>query len=161
MLSGHSSALMPPRVLSADGRRPPLSRCDSRSLTRLFARSHSGAYTPLKDILESTLERAPRIVDWDLDDKACPELMQGLRELGPADGVEAELDQLDQAGWERIAVTNPSRELADALLAHSGLATHFEIFLLRRWRPTASAPLANSWRTLGDQMISKGVDAPC
>ncbi len=117
----------PQRVLDEHG--APASTFEvwfSRALRDYFARSHSGAYKPFKDVLQNTLERAARIVDWELDAKAGSELMQSLRELAPVDGAEAALDKLDHAGWKRIAVTNSSRELADELLVRSGLAAHLE-----------------------------------
>lgn len=98
----------------------------SGALRDYFARSHSGPYTPLKGVLESTLQRAARIVGWELDADAGHELMQSMRELAPAEDARAALDQLDGAGWKKIAVTNWGRELVDALLARSGLAGHFE-----------------------------------
>lgn len=117
----------PRRVLDKHG--APSSTFDlwfSEALRDYFARSHSGAYTPLKEVLENTLERAALAVSWEFDHKAGRELMESLRELTPAEGAEAGLDRLNQAGWKKIAVTNSSRELADTLLTRNGLAKYFE-----------------------------------
>lgn len=117
----------PRRVLTQHGAPTPTFEVwFSGALRDYFARSHSGPYTPLKEVLEDTLERAGAVVGWDVDKGVTPEVMQSLRELAPVEGAKTALDRLADAGWKKIAVTNSSRDLVEDLLARAGLAGHFE-----------------------------------
>lgn len=117
----------PQKVLAENGAPPTTFELwFSGALRDYFARSHSGAYTPLKEVLENTLERTARIVGWDFDEELTPEVMKSLRQLAPADGAKAALEQLDDAGWKKIAVTNSSRDLVEELLSRADLAGHFD-----------------------------------
>jgi 2-haloacid dehalogenase len=120
----------PRRVLEHHG--APSTALDiwfSGALRDYFARSHSGSYTPLRQVLETTLPRAARLVGWELDDRAASEVMTALGELTPTEGAQAAVTELAGAGWRMIALTNASRELAEQLLGRSGLAAHFRHLL--------------------------------
>lgn len=101
----------------------------SGGLRDYFARSHSGAYAPLKNVLETTLPRAARIVEWDIDRVSIPEVMASLRELSPIEGAGPALGKLTGAGWRTIVVTNGSRDVAEHLLTRSGLREHVSVVI--------------------------------
>lgn len=85
-----------------------------------FARSHSGAYAPLKEVLETTLSRAARLVHWEIDRGSISEVMASLGELSPLEDAGSVLSRLKAAGSQMIAVTNGSHELVQQLLERSG-----------------------------------------
>jgi 2-haloacid dehalogenase len=117
----------PRRVISAYGGPPAtFDVWFSSALRDYFARSHSGSYTPLKDVLEDTVERTAYVVGWEIDADVASELMGSMRELTPVDGAEAALTALGNQGWKRLAVTNSSRDLVEALLDRGGLTSHFD-----------------------------------
>lgn len=120
----------PRRVLEQHG--APSTAFDiwfSGALRDYFARSHSGSYTPLREVLETTLHRTGRLVGWELGDRATSEVMNSLSELTPTEGAEAALNELANAGWQMITLTNSSPELAERLLRRNGLAAHFRHLL--------------------------------
>jgi 2-haloacid dehalogenase len=117
----------PRRVLEQHG--APSTAFDiwfSGALRDYFARSHSGNYTPLREVLETTLPRTARLVGWELDDRVTSEVMNGLGELTPTKGAEEAVNELANAGWQIIALTNSSRELAERLLRRNGIEAHFQ-----------------------------------
>ncbi len=117
----------PRRVLDAHGALPNTFEVwFSGALRDYFARSHSGAYTPLKDVLETTVERAALLTGWELRANVLPELMQSMPELKTVDGAKAALTELDQKGWKKLAVTNSSRELVETLLDRGDLSSLFD-----------------------------------
>lgn len=117
-----------PRNVLAQNGAPPMTFdvWFAGALRDYFARSHSGAYTPLKELLETTLGRAARIVGWNLDQELTRKVMDSLRQLAPAEGAKEALEQLRVAGWKTVAVTNSSRDLANELLARAGLEQQFD-----------------------------------
>jgi 2-haloacid dehalogenase len=120
----------PRRVLDAHGAPPNAFEVwFSSALRDYFARSHSGAYTPLKDVLETTIERAAREVRWDPHAEVGPKLMRSMTELTPVDDAKVTLTELDEQGWKKLAVTNSSRELVETLLDRSDLRSLFDVVI--------------------------------
>lgn len=111
-----------PRKLLAEHGAPGLFEVwFSGALRDYFARSHSGGYTPLKDVLEQTLERAGRLMDVSIDNEITRAAMESLSALVPAPGAEAALERLDENGWISIALTNSAGDHTEDLLRRNGL----------------------------------------
>ncbi len=97
----------------------------SQALRDFFSRSLAGSYTPLKDVLESTLQRALARTEPDFSEEQHANILGGLQNLHPAQGAEKACGDLTSAGFHLIALTNGSRQMAEGLLERSKLARHF------------------------------------
>lgn len=97
----------------------------AQGLRDYFSRSLADSYTPLKNVLEATLPRALALVGIELREESRNSVMQALLELRPVDGAEIACQTLTSAGWQLVAVTNGSREMAKQLLERSDLDRYF------------------------------------
>lgn len=97
----------------------------AESLRDYFARSHSGGYAPLADILSAALARMLARLGAPAGADEVGQVMAAMRELDPAPGAHEGVETLREAGWRVLALTNGSEELTRTLLERAGLARHF------------------------------------
>lgn len=84
-----------------------------------FSISHSGAYTPLADVLRATLP----------PDADAERVMSAFRSLDPAPEAEDAIHRLGEQDTKVLALTNGSEELTRGLLERVGLDKHFAALL--------------------------------
>jgi 2-haloacid dehalogenase len=114
----------------------------TESLRDFFALSHAGGYAPLRDVLGASLPRTLSSWAVEYDDTAIQRVMATLKELDSADGAGASIENLTEAGFRILALTNGSEELTRTLLEGAGLYGHFDALLscdeIRVSKPHAS-----------------------
>ncbi len=98
----------------------------AQTLRDYFALSHSGQYTPLAEVLDDALPRALAAVDVDIEDETADKILGSFRRLKPADGARHACETFGQAGFDRLAVTNSSRQLARDLIDRADLNEHID-----------------------------------
>lgn len=97
----------------------------AESLRDYFALSHSGGYAPMAEIMAAALSRMLARDGSAGAGDAIGRVMAAMRELDPAPGAHEGVEELSDAGWSVLALTNGSEELARGLLERAGLAGHF------------------------------------
>ncbi len=101
------------------------------------------AYTPFGQIGDAALTMVAARRGVALTDDARRQLLGGMRSLPPHADVRPALERLRAAGLRLAALTNSTAEVAEAQLAHAGLAELFELRLsvdaVRRLKPAPEA----------------------
>jgi 2-haloacid dehalogenase len=101
----------------------------AESLRDFFAISHAGGYAPLRDVLAASLPRTLVTLEVQHDDAAIERVIASLKELDPAEGADASIQALAEAGFRTFALTNGSKEITTTLLEGGGLYRHFDALL--------------------------------
>lgn len=95
--------------------------------------SLSGAYTPIAQVLQSTLRRACLIVDLPASQAPSEEdiaaVMDAVRHLQPREGLKECFDGLRAAGWDVYAVTNGGAETSLGYYRSAGIELDTEHLL--------------------------------
>ena len=82
-----------------------------------------GSYTPIAQILQHTIRRACRIVDFtgDVSDDDISAIMNAVKNLEARPGHKEYYDRLRDAGWDVYAITNGGRETSLAYYKQAGV----------------------------------------
>jgi 2-haloacid dehalogenase len=97
----------------------------AEALRDYFARSHAGAYTPMKDMLQATLPRTLASFERFSGAGDAGPVLEALTQLEPAPGAAQACGSLVESGWRLFAVTNASEETTRHLLGRAGLESFF------------------------------------
>lgn len=103
----------------------------------------TGVYAPFGQIGAAALSMVAARRGVTLTEDARQQLLSGMRSLPPHPEVRSALERLRSAGLRLAALTNSTAEVAEAQLAHAGLAELFELRLsvdaVRRLKPAPEA----------------------
>ncbi|QRK10217.1 HAD hydrolase-like protein [Archangium violaceum] len=119
-----------PRLSALGVPAPTLELWFAESLRDFFALSHAGGYAPIREVLEAALPRTLALVGrGDVAPAHTAQVLEGLKELEPAEGAHEACELLSRAGWKLIALTNGGEASTRALLTRAGLLDRFSAVL--------------------------------
>ncbi len=112
----------------------------------------TGAYSDFGQVGGAALEMIAEREGVDLSEEDRQKILGGMRELPPHPEVAESLDRLRDAGLRLAALTNSTRQVAEAQMENSGLRDYFEQILsaddVRRLKP-APEPYHMAAQSLG------------
>ncbi|MFB6352054.1 MAG: HAD-IA family hydrolase [Bradymonadaceae bacterium] len=92
-----------------------------QTLRDYFGLSHSGQYTPLKQVLADALPRAMAAVGVDIDTERQDRILASFQRLDPAASARRACERLGEAGVDRLAVTNAGRDASVTLIERADM----------------------------------------
>ena len=121
-------------------------------LQNAFVATITGAYSDFGTLGGAALGMTAERRGVDLSGEDRQHILSGMRELPPHPEVEESLERLREAGFRLAALTNSTRQVAEAQLENSGLAGYFEQILsadtVKRLKP-APEPYHMTAESLG------------
>jgi len=103
----------------------------------------TGPYVDFGSIGRAALAMVAQRRGHELSDEQAARILGTIKELPPHPEVAGALERLQEAGYRLATLTNSTANVAEAQLAHAGLATHFERMLsadaAHRLKPAAEA----------------------
>lgn len=101
----------------------------AQMLRSAFVATITDAYVDFGTIGRAALEMTAQRRGVELSDEEYAHILMGMRQLPPHSEVPESLERLKQAGLRLAALTNSTKEMADAQLTHAGLYDYFEQIL--------------------------------
>jgi 2-haloacid dehalogenase len=99
----------------------------------------SGDYEPLPELAAKAIQAAARAAGLRLERSRAEWIVEGLRELPAFDDVPRGLERLQSLGVPLALLSNGTRDLVEALVAHNGLEDSFDHLLaadsVKRFKP--------------------------